>query len=67
MTRHLKAHERQKRAAARRSGALARNELREPSSPRQAAEGATSFPVKARDASLDAAVEAFLAARKGES
>ena len=64
MTRTLKAYEREKRAKARREVALARVELREPSSPRIAPEGATSFPVKARDAGVDAAVEAFLAARK---
>lgn len=65
MTRHLKAHERQRRAVARREGALARAELREPSVPRAPADGATSFPVKARDPDTDAAIAAFLAAKQG--
>lgn len=56
----------QRRAAARRSGALARNELREPSSPRQAAAGATSFPIKKVDAESAAAIAAFLAKRQGD-
>lgn len=66
MTRHLKAEERQKRARARREGVLSRAELREPSSPRVAAAGATSFPVKASDPATAAAIAAFLS-RKGES
>lgn len=64
MTRTLKAHEREKRAKARRETALARVELREPSSPRSTADGATSFPIKARDPDVAAAVAAFLA-KKG--
>lgn len=66
MTRTLKAYEWEKRAKARREVALARVELREPASPRIAPEGATSFPVKARDAGTEAAIAAFLAARKGD-
>lgn len=65
MTRHLRREELQRRAAARRTGALARAELREPSVPREAADGATSFPVKARDPETAAAIAAFLN-RKGE-
>jgi hypothetical protein len=63
MTRHLKADERIKRAKARREGALARAELREPSEPRAAPQGATSFPVKVRDPGIDAAIQAFLAGK----
>jgi hypothetical protein len=67
MTRHLKAHERARKAKALREGALARGELRYPSAIREAAAGATSFPVKARDPAVDAAVEAFLAKKEGTS
>jgi hypothetical protein len=65
MPRDFRAAENQKRAKARRQGALERNELRQPSAPRQAAAGATSFAVKAEDPSDRAAIDAFLAARRG--
>jgi hypothetical protein len=50
----------QKRAAARREGALGRAEFRYPSSPREAPAGPTSFPVKKIDMAAQAAIEAFL-------
>lgn len=59
MSRSLSPRESQRRALARREGALARNELKEASSPRAAAAGPTSFPVKARDAGLDAMIRDF--------
>lgn len=54
-----------RRAAARRSDALARSELRYPSSERAPADGATSFAIKARDPETDAAIAAFLAKQGG--
>ena len=65
MPRDFKASENQKRAKARRQGALDRNELRRGTTPRRAAAGATSFAVKADDPSDRAAIEAFLATRRG--
>lgn len=65
MGKSMKREHLQRRAAARRSGALARAELREPSTPRQAAAGATSFPVKAVDPATASAIEAFLAKKGG--
>jgi hypothetical protein len=64
VTRHLKAHERAKKAKALREGALARAELRHPSANREAAAGATSYAVKARDPGVEAAVQAFLAKKE---
>jgi hypothetical protein len=64
MPRDLKAHENQKRSKARRDHALARLDLREPSVPRQPANGPTSHAVKARDPATAAAVEAFLRGRQ---
>ncbi len=64
MPRDYRAQENRLRARAARSRALNRTELRYASEPRAPAQGSTSFPVKARDAGVDAAVEAFLAARK---
>jgi hypothetical protein len=65
MPRDYKAAENQKRAKARRMGALARNELREPSVPRESPVGATSFPVKKIDMATAEAVKAFLDRRGG--
>lgn len=64
MPRDYKASENQKRAKARRSAALTRPELRQASVPRQAAAGATSFPVKKESPSIRAAVDAFLSRQK---
>jgi hypothetical protein len=60
----LNARETQKRASARREGALARAEFRYPSSPREAPASPTSFPVKKVDAAAQAAIEAFLSQKK---
>ncbi len=60
MPRDLRANESERRAKARRTGALARIELRYPSSPREPAAGATSFPVKAQDPATRAAIDEFL-------
>jgi hypothetical protein len=46
---------------------MARNELRQPSAPRQPPAGSTSFPVKKRDIADSAAIEAFLAKRETAS
>lgn len=50
---------------ARRDSAMARPELRLQPSPREAPAGATSYPIKARDADTDALIAAYLA-RKGQ-
>lgn len=59
MPRDFKAHENDKRAKARRAHALQRLDLREPSVPRQAAAGATSHAVKARDPDVERAIREF--------
>ncbi len=64
MPRDLRASENQKRAKARRIGALARNELRAPSEPRESSAGPTSFPVKKTDMATRAAIDAFLSRRQ---
>lgn len=61
--RDLKSHENQKRSKARRMHALARMDLREPSTPRAAAVGATSHAVKKIDIATEQAISAFLAKR----
>lgn len=66
MPRDYRASENQKKAKARRSHALARNELRQPTVPRVAAAGATSAPVKAADPETDRLVAEFLARRSAE-
>lgn len=66
MPRDYRARESQLRAKARREHALERRDLREPSTPRQAPAGATSFPVKKTDAATAAAIAAFLAGREGD-
>lgn len=60
MPRDLRANENQRRARARREGALARAEFRYPSSPRDAPVSPTSFPVKKVNPADQAAIEAFL-------
>jgi hypothetical protein len=65
MPRDLRAAENQKRARARREGALARAEFKYPSAPRTAPAGATSFPVKAEDPATRAAIDAFLSTKRG--
>jgi hypothetical protein len=65
MPRDLRAHENQKRSKARREHALARLDLREPSSPREPATGPTSHAVKRMDPGAAAAVKKYLA-RKGQ-
>lgn len=65
MPRDLRANENQKRARARREGALARAEFRYPSAARTAAAGPTSFPIKAEDPAARAAIDAFLARERG--
>lgn len=63
MPRDLRANEHAKRAKARRAHALARIDLREPSSPRENAAGPTSPAVKVMDPAAAAAIEAFMAKR----
>jgi hypothetical protein len=65
MPRSLTPGQSQKRAASRRKGALAHLDLRQPSSPRTAAAGPTSHAVKTVDPEAAAAIEAFLAKRRG--
>lgn len=60
MPRDLRAHEQTKRNKARRDHALARMDLREPSTPRAPAAGATSHAVKVMDPGTAAAIEAFM-------
>lgn len=60
MPRDLKAHENQKKASARRAHALARLDLREPSSPRTAAAGPMSHAIKVMDPGAAAAIAAYL-------
>jgi hypothetical protein len=52
-------------ARLRRETALARAELRGPSTPRVAPAGLTSFPMKQRDPAVDQMVADFLAKRGG--
>lgn len=66
MGRNLTREQLQRRAAARREGALARAELREESAPRAAASGPTSFPVKAREPGLDDMIRDFERKREGK-
>ena len=60
MPRDLRAHENQKRARARRDHALARLDLREPTTPREAAAGPVSHAVKVMDPEAARAIEDFL-------
>lgn len=63
MPRDYRASENQKKAKARRSHALARNELRQPTVPRVAPTGPTSAPIKAGDPETERLVADFLARR----
>lgn len=65
MPRDPSARENTLRAKARRMHALARMDLREPSTPRAAAVGPTSHAVKATDPDTARAIAAFLEARNG--
>lgn len=53
------------RARARRQGALERTELRQPSEQRDAAVGATSYPIKRQDPALAAMIAEALARKSG--
>lgn len=64
MPRNLKASENAKLARSRRAFALERSELRGESEPRVAPAGPTSMPVKARSASDDLLIEAYLKQRE---
>lgn len=59
MPRDFKASENQKRSKARRAHALQRLDLREPTVAREAAVGATSHAVKARDPDVERAIREF--------
>lgn len=61
MGRRLTPEQSQRRAMARREGALARAELREDSTPRESAAGPVSFPVKSRDPDVDRMIREFRA------
>lgn len=63
MSRSYKEAEIHRRAKARRDAALARPELRGPSTPRVSAEGATSAAMKARDPETDRMVQEYLERR----
>lgn len=65
MPRDLRANENTKRIKARRAHALARLDLREPSTPRSPAAGPISHSIKADDPAVRAAIDAFLARRGG--
>ena len=64
LPRESRAHENKKRTAARRMHALARLDLREPSTPRETAIGPTSHAVKKIDIGTRAAIDAFLRERQ---
>jgi hypothetical protein len=64
MTKRMRAHEIERRARAKRSSALARNELRQPSVPRVSAAGPTSPAIKAEDPAIRAMIDAAIAERK---
>lgn len=61
MPRNLAPHENMKRSKARREFALERRDLREPSTPRASAVGATSHAIKTIDPATQEAIAAFLA------
>ena len=63
MPRDLKAHEHKKRTQARRMNALARLDLRQPSSPREPAFGPTSHAVKKIDMDTQRLIAEALAKR----
>ena len=65
MPRDYRPKETAKRNQARRAHALKRRDLREPTSPREAAVGATSHAVKIIDTDTRAAIDAFLSAKNG--
>lgn len=66
MPRDLHAGESLRRARARRESAMARQELGQPTSPRDPAAGPTSMAVKRRDTTDDRLVAEFLAQRGGQ-
>lgn len=66
MPRDYRANENQKKAKARRSHALARNEVCQPTTPRVSAAGVTSAPVKSADPEIDRLVAEFLSRRVPE-
>ena len=63
MSRDYRLHEKEKRSKARRAHALARLDLREPTTPRAPAVGAISHAVKVTDPETARAIEKFLAER----
>lgn len=67
MARSYREAENQRRAKALRDQALARNELRQPSEPRESAAGATSFPVKKINTASAEAIARFLAVKNGDN
>lgn len=64
MPRDFKASEMVKRLKSIRSAALARNELRQPTSPRIPAAGATSMAIKAEDPAIRAMIDAEIEKRR---
>jgi hypothetical protein len=64
--RDLRAHENQKRTKARRDHALARLDLRKPTTPRESAAGPMSHAVKVMEPEAARAIEVFLASKKGD-
>jgi hypothetical protein len=64
MPRDYRPSEKAKKTKARQAFALARNELRGPSEPREAPAGTTSFPVKKINVSDQQMIDAFLAKRR---
>lgn len=66
MPRDYSARENGLKAKARREHALKRLDLREPTSPREAPAGATSFPVKKVDRETADAIAAFMARRESD-
>jgi hypothetical protein len=60
MTRNIRPYEIEKRSKARRAHALARIDLREPSSPRTSAVGPMSHSIKKMDDASAAAIKAFM-------
>lgn len=65
MPRDYRANENERRAKARRDSAMARNELRQPSSPRTSAAGPTSMAIKETDPATTSMIAAFLAKKRG--
>lgn len=66
MSRDYRLHEKEKRSKARRACALARLDLREPTTPRSTAAGPTSHAVKVTDPETARAIAEFMSRKGGD-